>query len=196
MPLISTLLANANPGTPIEARTRGSRPRRQGLLSSIASTLIMDAAPSTFPGARSGTSAAGYPPCPAPPASSYQYPYQAPPTPLSGGRFLVYPPALRVQEIADQRTGNNTGYKDADPGHPCRKCWESYARPYTGAPAAPALAAAPGGQGYALPSFQPTYAPPPAANPQQYQYAPPSGAPAHQYAPPPGSPPYRPPFGQ
>ncbi|KAJ7703521.1 hypothetical protein B0H17DRAFT_1127157 [Mycena rosella] len=190
MPLISTLLANANPGTPIEARTQRSRPRRQGLLSSIASTLIMDAAPSTFPGARSGTSAAGYPHTPAPPASSYQYPYQAPPAPLSGGRFLVYPPYY------DCKKCNNTGYKDADPAHPCRKCWESYGRPYTGAPAAPAFAAAPGGQGYASPSFQPTYAPPSGANPQQYQYAPPPGATAHQYAPPPGPPPYSPPFGQ
>ncbi|KIM60116.1 hypothetical protein SCLCIDRAFT_124973 [Scleroderma citrinum Foug A] len=27
----------------------------------------------------------------------------------------------------------NTGYKDYDPTHPCRRCWEKYAKPYTGA---------------------------------------------------------------
>ena len=31
------------------------------------------------------------------------------------------------------RTGKNTGYKNYDPSHPCRKCWEKYAKPYTGA---------------------------------------------------------------
>ncbi|THH08551.1 hypothetical protein EW145_g2617 [Phellinidium pouzarii] len=29
--------------------------------------------------------------------------------------------------------GLNTGYKNFDPSHPCRKCWERYAKPYGGA---------------------------------------------------------------
>lgn len=29
--------------------------------------------------------------------------------------------------------GRNTGYKNFDPSNPCRKCWEKYGRPYTGA---------------------------------------------------------------
>lgn len=32
-----------------------------------------------------------------------------------------------------RRAGKNTGYKDYDPSHPCRKCWDKYGRPYTGA---------------------------------------------------------------
>lgn len=30
-------------------------------------------------------------------------------------------------------TGKNTGYKNYDPSHPCSKCWEKYAKRYTGA---------------------------------------------------------------
>ena len=30
-------------------------------------------------------------------------------------------------------TGRNTGYKNYDPSHPCSRCWEKYAKPYTGA---------------------------------------------------------------
>lgn len=29
--------------------------------------------------------------------------------------------------------GNNTGFKNFDPTHPCRKCWDRYAKPYAGA---------------------------------------------------------------
>ena len=29
--------------------------------------------------------------------------------------------------------GKNTGYKNYDPSHPCRKCWEKHAKPFTGA---------------------------------------------------------------
>jgi hypothetical protein len=29
--------------------------------------------------------------------------------------------------------GNNTGYKSLDPSHPCRRCWDKYAKPYAGA---------------------------------------------------------------
>lgn len=29
-------------------------------------------------------------------------------------------------------TGLNTGYKNFDPSHPCRKCWTRYGKPYTG----------------------------------------------------------------
>jgi len=30
-------------------------------------------------------------------------------------------------------TGHNTGYKQNDPSHPCRKCWSKYAKPFSGA---------------------------------------------------------------
>src|SRR5882724_5775381 len=29
--------------------------------------------------------------------------------------------------------GNNTGYKKNDPTHPCRKCWDKFAKPFNGA---------------------------------------------------------------
>lgn len=28
--------------------------------------------------------------------------------------------------------GHNVGYKQNDPSHPCRKCWQSFAKPFTG----------------------------------------------------------------
>ena len=28
-------------------------------------------------------------------------------------------------------SGHNTGYKNYDPSHPCTRCWDKYARPYT-----------------------------------------------------------------
>jgi len=30
-------------------------------------------------------------------------------------------------------SGQNTGYKNGDPQHPCRGCWDKYAKPFTGA---------------------------------------------------------------
>ena len=30
------------------------------------------------------------------------------------------------------RTGQNTGYKNYDPSHPCSRCWEKYAKPFSG----------------------------------------------------------------
>ena len=29
--------------------------------------------------------------------------------------------------------GRNTGYRNYDPSHPCARCWDKYAKPYTGA---------------------------------------------------------------
>lgn len=29
-------------------------------------------------------------------------------------------------------SGDNTGYKDADPSRPCQRCWGKYARPFSG----------------------------------------------------------------
>ncbi|KAJ7649252.1 hypothetical protein B0H17DRAFT_1215342 [Mycena rosella] len=131
--------------------------------------------------ATADASTAGYPP-PAPSSSPYQPPSGPPPPPspggppddgrptrtpvpghplLRGGSMLVYPPHFECAKC------NNTGYKHADPGHPCHKCWERYARPYAGPLVhAPAASAAPGTQAHASLSFQRplprTYAPAPA----------------------------------
>ncbi|KAG1786566.1 uncharacterized protein HD556DRAFT_1507004 [Suillus plorans] len=47
---------------------------------------------------------------------------------LHNGHILVYP-----HEDYTCVKCNNTGYKNYDPSHPCRKCWEKYGKPYTGA---------------------------------------------------------------
>lgn len=46
---------------------------------------------------------------------------------LRDGMLLVYPKGHACWKC------HNTGYKDYDPSHPCRKCWEKYGKPYTGA---------------------------------------------------------------
>ena len=64
---------------------------------------------------------------------------------LRDGQLLVYPRdylcvkcaffhSLAMMHVfTHTRTGKNTGYKNYDPSNPCRKCWEKYAKPYTGA---------------------------------------------------------------
>ncbi|THV06619.1 hypothetical protein K435DRAFT_848702 [Dendrothele bispora CBS 962.96] len=46
---------------------------------------------------------------------------------LNEGKLLVYPAGYSCEKC------HNTGYKHADPTHPCRKCWSKYAKPYKGA---------------------------------------------------------------
>ncbi|KAG5637795.1 hypothetical protein H0H81_003187 [Sphagnurus paluster] len=62
----------------------------------------------------------GYAPPPGPPPSASQSSSDGRPTttPTPGHPLL--------------KDGNNTGYKHADPSHPCKKCWSKYAKPFTG----------------------------------------------------------------
>lgn len=46
---------------------------------------------------------------------------------LRDGNLIVYPKDHLCVKC------RNTGYKNHDPSHPCRKCWEKYGKPYTGA---------------------------------------------------------------
>ncbi|KIM75626.1 hypothetical protein PILCRDRAFT_668574 [Piloderma croceum F 1598] len=46
---------------------------------------------------------------------------------LLNSKLLVYPVGFECHKC------NNTGFKNFDPTHPCRKCWERYSRPYVGA---------------------------------------------------------------
>ncbi|KAI9571995.1 hypothetical protein HD554DRAFT_2071109 [Boletus coccyginus] len=46
---------------------------------------------------------------------------------LRDGKLLVYPKDHLCVKC------KNTGYKNYDPSHPCRKCWEKYGKAYTGA---------------------------------------------------------------
>ncbi|KAI6041846.1 hypothetical protein EDC04DRAFT_2866980 [Pisolithus marmoratus] len=46
---------------------------------------------------------------------------------LRDGMLLVYPKSHTCWKC------HNTGYKDYDPLHPCRKCWDKYGKPYAGA---------------------------------------------------------------
>lgn len=36
-----------------------------------------------------------------------------------------------LDTLSHHHIGLNTGYKDSDPAHPCKKCWEKYSRPYS-----------------------------------------------------------------
>ncbi|KAH9893141.1 hypothetical protein C8Q73DRAFT_647951 [Cubamyces lactineus] len=44
---------------------------------------------------------------------------------LRHGKILVYPRDYECDRC------HNTGYKNYDPSHPCTRCWDKYARPYT-----------------------------------------------------------------
>ncbi|TFY69330.1 hypothetical protein EVG20_g3188 [Dentipellis fragilis] len=46
---------------------------------------------------------------------------------LRDGQVLVYPTGHECTKC------RNTGYKNFDPGHPCRTCWSRFGRPFTGA---------------------------------------------------------------
>ncbi|KAI0630485.1 hypothetical protein C8Q77DRAFT_1062868 [Trametes polyzona] len=46
---------------------------------------------------------------------------------LRHGKVLVYPKDYECHKC------HNTGYKNYDPSHPCSRCWDKYAKPYTGA---------------------------------------------------------------
>lgn len=47
---------------------------------------------------------------------------------LNNGQVLVYP----NKDFTCIKC-KNTGYKNYDPSHPCKKCWEKYGKPYAGA---------------------------------------------------------------
>ncbi|KAJ7727556.1 hypothetical protein DFH07DRAFT_757682 [Mycena maculata] len=91
---------------------------------------------------------------------------------LRDGNMLVYPPHYECYKC------NNTGYKHADPGHPCARCWDRFARPYAGSALAYAPHSAPspsGGPAHASSSFQ---------RPLPRLCAPPPGASAYRPPPP------------
>ncbi|KAL0065852.1 hypothetical protein AAF712_007155 [Marasmius tenuissimus] len=46
---------------------------------------------------------------------------------LNKGNLLVFPKGYACRKC------NNTGYKHADPSHPCKRCWRKYAKPFNGA---------------------------------------------------------------
>ena len=65
---------------------------------------------------------------------------------LRNGKTLVYPETYlcpkctfltpsstcRYPRLSPQmRKGQNTGYKNYDPSHPCRKCWDRFSKPFT-----------------------------------------------------------------
>ncbi|KAJ7050710.1 hypothetical protein C8F01DRAFT_677278 [Mycena amicta] len=113
-----------------------------------ATTNVLPNAFSDVSGARASSAPpATYPPPPLPcrPSSEiYQPPSSRPPntipddgrpttTPVAGhplllnGKMLVYPAGHECHKC------NNTGYRHSDPSHPCRRCWDKYAKPYAGA---------------------------------------------------------------
>ncbi|KAF7300781.1 hypothetical protein MKEN_01303300 [Mycena kentingensis (nom. inval.)] len=102
--------------------------------------------PSAFP-----SSSTAYAPPPGAPPRPSDAQYASPPAPASivddgkptttpvpghpllrNGQLLVYPAGVVCSKC------DNVGYKHSDPAHPCTKCWDKYAKAYTGA-----LAAAP-----------------------------------------------------
>jgi len=68
---------------------------------------------------------------------------------LRNGKTLVYPENYLCQKCTFRtscptycsptvygpktRKGQNTGYKNYDPSHPCRKCWDRFSKPFTSA---------------------------------------------------------------
>ncbi|KAG7450758.1 uncharacterized protein BT62DRAFT_928036 [Guyanagaster necrorhizus] len=101
-----------------------------------------------LPARRNPISAGGHePPQGPPPSSGPSSPHSGPPpapsqarndgrpttTPVPGHpllnnhRLLVYPTGFECDKC------RNTGYKQNDPSHPCRKCWAKYSKPFTGA---------------------------------------------------------------
>ncbi|KAF8652600.1 hypothetical protein AX16_004320 [Volvariella volvacea WC 439] len=74
-----------------------------------------------------------YAPPPGPPPSGPPNDGRPTTTPVPGhpllkdGKILVYPARFECDKC------HNTGYKHNDPLHPCKKCWNKYAKPFTGA---------------------------------------------------------------
>lgn len=99
---------------------------------------------------------------------------------LRDGKTLVYPETYLCQKC------QNTGYKNFDPSHPCRKCWDRFGKPYTAALASSPWGNQACGQSQSqrgrsfqrpLPAFKPPQAqvqPPPPPPPMPGSY-PPSG---------------------
>ncbi|ORY92495.1 hypothetical protein BCR35DRAFT_297929 [Leucosporidium creatinivorum] len=105
---------------------------------------------------------------------------------LNQGRLLVYPPGHKCHKCS------NTGFKPFgggragdDPSHPCRKDWDKYSKPFTGALA---ISARDPPSNYQRPLRLPP-PPPPRPPPQQHapmMYGPPQNV-RLSYNPPPGA---------
>ncbi|KAH7913006.1 hypothetical protein BJ138DRAFT_702542 [Hygrophoropsis aurantiaca] len=94
---------------------------------------------------------------------------------LKDGMLLVYPNQYLCVKC------RNTGYKNHDPSHPCRKCWEKYGKPYVGA-----LTYTPWSStstpNSRLQRALPSFTPPQLSTPASRGYSPQPGAPS-PYAP-------------
>ncbi|KAJ6590383.1 hypothetical protein B0H10DRAFT_1961066 [Mycena sp. CBHHK59/15] len=109
-------------------------------------------------------------------------------TPVPGHPLLRYGCMLVYPAHHECHKCNNTGYKHGDHARPCNKCWDKYARPYTGALAyAPSPSPSSSSSASSASSFQrplpPIYAPPAAPPPGTYAPRPaptPPAAPARR----------------
>ncbi|KAF9517122.1 hypothetical protein BS47DRAFT_570625 [Hydnum rufescens UP504] len=132
-----------------------------------------------------------FPPPPPPPSGPGGIPDDGKPTSmpvpghplLNNGRVLIYPPNYMCSKC------HNIGYKNFDPTHPCRTCWERYSRPYAGA--LQYATWSPGSPNFQrpLPSFRPpsqTFPPPVAPRPHSV-FSPPTQVAFTPGGPPPGA---------
>ncbi|KZT25296.1 hypothetical protein NEOLEDRAFT_1169488 [Neolentinus lepideus HHB14362 ss-1] len=146
----------SDPSTPRVSRSSGSSTSAAPPVSDFARDFYAAGAGPAGAVDDSGPSEPRYAPPPGPPLPSSPGKYAPPPgrppaqssastpnsvpddgrptrTPVPGhpllrdGKFLVYPAGYDCHKC------HNTGYKNFDPSHPCRKCWEKYAKPYSGA---------------------------------------------------------------
>ncbi|KAH9988549.1 hypothetical protein BJV77DRAFT_1021401 [Russula vinacea] len=118
---------------------------------------------------------------------------------LRNGKTLVYPETYlcpkctfltpsstcRYPRLSPQmRKGQNTGYKNYDPSHPCRKCWDRFSKPFTsilasspwGSQGSGAMSQSERGRTFQrpLPAFKPPQVQPPRPMPGAYpQLSPP-----------------------
>ncbi|KAH7929327.1 hypothetical protein BV22DRAFT_1003003 [Leucogyrophana mollusca] len=104
---------------------------------------------------------------------------------LKDGMLLVYPNQYLCVKC------RNTGYKNNDPSHPCRKCWEKYGKPYTGALTYTPWSNDPSSRNSRLQRALPAFTPPHLSAPASFSLSPqPTGpspyAPSQSY----GSSPY------
>jgi len=80
---------------------------------------------------------------------------------LRDGKLLVYPAGFECPKC------RNTGYKSFDPSNPCSKCWNKYAKPYTGVLTYTPWSSTPTTPSHTQTQFQrplPTYTPPASAS--------------------------------